>query len=111
MQSEGGRELPRRIQLQRTAGWRLPYNTVKVDRTTRWGNPLRLKAGYTAESAVADYRRWLAGAASHLSDVKAAQAPTFEEIRQRLKGKNLACWCAIGRPCHADVLLEIANSA
>jgi hypothetical protein len=31
-----------------------------------------------------------------------------EAIRRELKGKNLACWCPAG-PCHADVLLEIAN--
>ena len=30
---------PRRIQLRRTAGWRMPLNTVKVDRSTKWGNP------------------------------------------------------------------------
>lgn len=27
-----------------------------------------------------------------------------------LRGKNLACWCKPGKPCHADVLLEIANA-
>lgn len=26
-----------------------------------------------------------------------------------LRGKDLACWCPAGRPCHADVLIEIAN--
>jgi hypothetical protein len=26
-----------------------------------------------------------------------------------LRGKNLACWCKPGEPCHADVLLELAN--
>jgi hypothetical protein len=26
-----------------------------------------------------------------------------------LKGKDLACWCQLDQPCHADVLLEIAN--
>jgi len=26
-----------------------------------------------------------------------------------LRGKNLACWCALDQPCHADVLLELAN--
>ncbi len=27
-----------------------------------------------------------------------------------LRGKDLACWCALDRPCHADALLEIANA-
>jgi hypothetical protein len=26
-----------------------------------------------------------------------------------LRGKNLACWCPLNQPCHADVLLELAN--
>jgi hypothetical protein len=32
------------------------------------------------------------------------------EALPRLRGKNLACWCALDRPCHADVLLEIVKS-
>lgn len=35
--------------------------------------------------------------------------PTKEEIKAELRGKNLACWCKAGEPCHADVLLELAN--
>jgi uncharacterized protein DUF4326 len=31
---------PQRVQLRRTKGWRMPANTVRVDRTTRWGNPV-----------------------------------------------------------------------
>ena len=26
-----------------------------------------------------------------------------------LRGKDLACWCKIGEPCHADILIELAN--
>lgn len=38
------------------------------------------------------------------------RAPLICEITAELRGKNLACWCALGgTPCHADVLLEIAN--
>jgi Domain of unknown function (DUF4326) len=33
-----------------------------------------------------------------------------EEAKRELRGKNLACWCPLNQPCHADVLLEIANS-
>jgi hypothetical protein len=36
--------------------------------------------------------------------------PTSEYIRAHLAGKDLACWCTPGDPCHADVLLEIANT-
>ena len=41
--------------------------------------------------------------------VEVGEAPTHDAIRAALAGKNLACWCAHGLPCHADVLLEIAN--
>lgn len=41
--------------------------------------------------------------------VKAPAPPTIEEIRDELRGKNLACWCPLDQPCHADVLLELAN--
>jgi hypothetical protein len=32
-----------------------------------------------------------------------------EDVVRELKGKNLSCWCPIGQPCHADVLLKLAN--
>lgn len=35
--------------------------------------------------------------------------PALERIRAELRGHDLACWCALGQPCHADVLLELAN--
>ena len=34
---------------------------------------------------------------------------TTAYIRKELSGKDLACWCPLGEPCHADVLLKIAN--
>lgn len=38
-------------------------------------------------------------------------ADTFDPVtlRRDLAGKDLACWCPLDRPCHADVLLELAN--
>lgn len=26
-----------------------------------------------------------------------------------LRGLSLACWCRLDQPCHADVLMELAN--
>lgn len=34
---------------------------------------------------------------------------TAEQVRLNLRGKDLACWCPLDQPCHADVLLAIAN--
>lgn len=36
--------------------------------------------------------------------------PPLAGIRAELAGKNLACWCPLNQPCHADVLLKIANA-
>jgi len=100
---------PVRVQLSRKKGWRMPPNTVKVDRTTRWGNPYNWKLGVEvgneawAKGAAVDlFRQWL-------KDGRGPSAPTDEDYRSALRGKNLACWCRLDQPCHADVLLELAN--
>lgn len=82
----------------------MPANTVKVDRSTKWGNPWRARmfSDYTAADAVHDFRAWLAGDPARRS---AGKPPNLGHLR----GKNLACWCKPGEPCHADVLLELAN--
>jgi hypothetical protein len=112
---------PIRIQLSRRKGFdpqalSRKFNgldAVKVSRPGRWGNPFvvstRLKpsmpvgADYitvqSIEDAVETFREFL------------LQHPELiEEARRDLRGKNLACWCAHGQPCHADVLLELVNS-
>lgn len=89
---------PARIQLSRTKGWRMPDNTVKVDRSTKWGNPYPVDVKRTAPMAVAAFRLHILA------------SPALREMAgKELRGKNLACWCQPGEPCHADVLLEIAN--
>lgn len=101
-------ERPIRVQLSRRKGWRMPPNTVKVDRATVWGNRWHYEMPGGAAYAVDCYRRWLAG-----EKVGAIKRPTpefLEALRANLHGKNLACWCPLDQPCHADVLLEIANS-
>lgn len=88
--------MPRRIQRKRTKGWKMPPNTVYVGRGSLWGNPYTVeKHGRT--QAVALYRQMYAGRGCL-------------KLTRDLRGKNLACWCALDHPCHADVLLKIANS-
>lgn len=105
---------PQRIQLSRRKGWRKPENTVVVARPSQWGNPWRVgerallewphdgrgehkvrEFVITPELAVALYRQ--------------AFVWDIPEARAELAGKNLACWCPLSAPCHADVLLEWAN--
>jgi hypothetical protein len=113
--SPGPAAAPQRVQLSRAKGWRMPPNTVKVDRTTRWGNPFRVCAEYpTAEAAVQRFRAAVAGPVLDGKQCPPNAHPDsyFGQIIRNigeLKGRNLACWCALDRPCHADVLLELAN--
>jgi Domain of unknown function (DUF4326) len=95
---------PRRIQRKRVKGWKMPPNTVYVGRPSIWGNPYELRRGDSHElkMAVANYRAVIE--ANQLS------AERFRKPIAQLRGKNLACWCPLDQPCHADVLLEIANS-
>lgn len=89
----------------------MPANTVKVDRTTKWGNPCRagMFKDYSREDAVRDFAKWVRRDLSVRSFENAfGKPPPIALIREQLRGRNLACWCGDG-PCHADVLLEIAN--
>lgn len=92
----------------------MPPNTVKVSRPSFYGNPFRI--GYDgvrdAETAVQLFREWLERIDYNFRGMEAypEYAYTRTGIRASLKDKNLACWCPLDQPCHADVLLEIANS-
>ena len=63
-----------------------------------FGNPFEVDERHTPEEAVEAYH-----------EVLQASKATRDLARSELRGKNLACWCKIGEPCHADLLLEIAN--
>lgn len=90
---------PLRIQRKRAKGWRMPENTVYVGRGSKWGNPFVVGEHGTAEECVKKFAMYIGWHNSRLGfDLK------------ELRGKNLACWCKEGDPCHADVLLEIANA-
>jgi len=93
---------PRRIQLRRTAGWRKPAGAVVVSRPSRWGNPHPFREPTRDERArVVDLYR---------QDLEAGHLPyTEDDVRRELRGRDLACWCPLDGPCHADVLLEVAN--
>lgn len=116
--------MPDRIQLSRAKGWRMPQNTVKVDRSTKWGNPFDWASFYrpghnTPEDARAEAVRMFRAAVIGFESNGSWCAPVahpdstigriIAEAPASLRGKNLACWCPAGAPCHADVLLEIAN--
>ena len=104
---------PQRIQLRRSKGWRMPENTVKVDRTTKWGNPFLVTPELTREESITLYEKMIAGKPAKDGPLTVAQQRETRDFILasvgQLKGKNLACWCSLDGPCHGDVLLKLAN--
>lgn len=92
---------PVRIQLRRIKGWRMPINTVKVSRPTKWGNDFVVGDPGVPDRATACklFRKALLAGKLKFS---------VADVHRELPGKNLACWCA-DEPCHATTLLELAN--
>lgn len=104
---------PKRVQLRRSAGWRMPPNTVKADRGTRWGNPFHTHADgvrMTNEVAVALLRDLVAKTGGYVATVRGKSVlTTIGDIERGLRGKDVACWCSLDKPCHVDLLIELAN--
>lgn len=113
--------MPKRIQRRRTRGWRMPEGAVYVGRPTKWGNPFKLA---TPEQSAAAYRECLTGypvSQERLAKWREAGGdPALAVLlalgvwNDQIRGRDLACWCPIIScgayvPCHADVLLSIAN--
>src|ERR1700722_14127451 len=134
--AEAGAVKPQRIQLSRAKGFRLQEASlalnglacVKVDRSTIFGNLSACnyapggwcsrcspKATYCCIDKFREYvtsgieGRDSRGATLNVILDAGAGYPRRTKLIARLpelRGKNVACWCALDRPCHADVLLE-----
>jgi hypothetical protein len=91
--------MPKRLKRSRARGASTPTGATYVGRPTKWGNPFRVGSAEapTNADAVALFRRNLS-------------PQLVEEAKRELRGRDLICWCGLNEPCHADVLLEIANS-
>ncbi len=124
--------MPERIQLRRTRGWHKPEGAVVVARPSKWGNdfkalptaegwsvfcriPLGLdvwieRVGIVSrEAAVVEaIRLYRLRLVRYAEDEFDGEDPISESLAE-LRGRDLACWCPLDQPCHADVLLELAN--
>lgn len=122
---------PVRHQRLRTKGYRKPEGTVYVGRGTKWGNPFKLVGDMIYINA--RYRRWtldpwIYHSMGNIQDVVTLYRSLIDRTMipntrdeahwknhfshldpKELKGKDLACWCALDKPCHADVLLKASN--
>jgi hypothetical protein len=90
--------MPQRFQRSRRKGAQLPAGVVVVTRPTKWGNPHPLDLGRA--EAVRRYREDLLAGRLEV---------TVEDAKRELRGRDLACYCPLDGPCHADVLIEVAN--
>jgi len=124
---------PKRVQLSRKRGSRLPPNTVNVARPSKWGNPYRVAPVKPGERGVGARYEVIDPDGEHVecfASLRAARSCAVSRfrchiqtgdgelinhyvvaVRRDLHGKNLACWCPADQPCHADVLLAVANEA
>lgn len=125
---------PVRIQRLRKKGWVTPPGSVYVGRPTKWGNPFKFnlkgdiiygdathrrtilnpwifietcEPDKIRERVIELHKQWLNGENSW--NIVPCEL-TSEQIKQELKGLTLTCWCPPDKKCHADILLEIANS-
>ncbi|WP_426229321.1 DUF4326 domain-containing protein [Pararhizobium sp. DWP3-4] len=113
---------PLRLRLSRAKGFDLQamsiatngLSAVNVARPSKWGNPFIVGKDGTRSECVDFYITMLT------RGYFIALSPSVEKQREirhyvsdnlaSLRGKNLACWCALdGKPCHADVLLTAAS--
>jgi hypothetical protein len=116
------RPLPARIQRKRLPGWRMPAGAVYVGRGSKWGNPARVvqrpdtggwhvehdRGGNVGVFPTRDAAHLVAvdGYRQHL----AAHPELAAAARTELVGRDLVCWCRPEQTCHADVLIDIANT-
>lgn len=105
---------PLRVQRSRQRKDACPPGTVYVGRPGRWGNP------FVGSGAVAAFRAWITGyeTAARLALAYGCTLKFMPGINaaewvkmhlSTLQGKHLACWCPLDKPCHADILCELAN--
>jgi hypothetical protein len=104
----------KRIQRKRTKGWKMPPNTIYVGRTMLGGGEMRGEMNHygnwhvvgengTAQECVEKYKRDILEWRERVGE------NVFEKWISPLCGHDLACWCSLDNPCHADVLLLLAN--
>jgi len=99
--------VPERIQRSRQRGWRKPAGARVVTRPSKWGNPFRV--GDIIDGVPIDAAEAVALYSAYLDEAMRTDQGRAALNLATLRGVDLCCWCAPDQPCHADVLLELAN--
>lgn len=109
--------MPQRLQRRRVRGWRLPPGAKIVDRTSRYGNPFTIADAeaegfaYPQLAVVELHAAWLDGEGDDVYVVRGRRFDRGWVLNHlyELRGRDLACPCEPGTPCHADSLIALAN--
>lgn len=124
-------EAVKRIQRKRTKGWRMPEGTIYVGRPTDYGNPFvagqqfqnlglwiavygvmtdkQIEDWYSARGISVDSAEKAVSLFRDYANWRINVAAGGKEWIEKLSGHDLVCWCPLDQPCHADVLIELAN--
>lgn len=107
---------PQRLQLSRKRGAKLPPGTVVVSRPGILGNPFKADDPAKAVQAFREYLDGKTGlTCGPRSGIALGFIPDWDrrermlKMIERIRGLNVACWCPLNKPCHGDVILELAN--
>lgn len=123
--------MPKRIQRRRVKGWRMPEGAVSVTRPHWASNPYRVidskrrwktkarwyyiidVSGKRVQYSLLPYYQSRLTAQRHAVDLFRRDLndnpPLQERVKRELRDKDLACWCPLDQPCHADMLLRLAS--
>lgn len=109
---------PIRIQRKRIKGWRMPENTISVCRPGAWGNPYKVTKEGKCWFVIDEKLNRKMECEDELQAIRYS-LELFQKMALKhrwdyyapfyLKGRNLACWCPLDKPCHTDILLKLAN--
>lgn len=129
----------KRITLSRAKGWRLPDNTIIVDRRGFWGNPYKVierdrqwavvlaipataapeqseaireavkRAGLTLAPMIARYDTRVEALSLSLDLFETYAKIYLRPYLPQLDGRDLACWCKAADPCHAQILIRLCK--
>lgn len=108
--------MPKRIQLSRKKGSKLPPNTVNVARSSKFGNPfnwqdIAIQPGYESKKEIAciEFERWLKRESPYKDMFPERRQWILDYLYLIAQADYIACWCKPDEYCHGDVLIRLAN--
>ena len=79
----------------------VPVGAIAIVRPSIWGNPFKITKDMGRVEVIKKFESALVNGELRFS---------IDDVKSKLRGKNLACWCPVGESCHGDILIKYANS-